>query len=313
MVQMLHSCRVKSSLSLVKDNYPKIAIMWQRKHHTVTYVMHGTSYDMAHAWVCISYDASFATWPVHVQCCCVSHLWSYLVRFTSGLSSYEAPVMIGEKRELPKKYKTFISHETCMHTGALMYLRFMCMHRLAVLTAVHKLSCTLHTMPTFRYCKSCLVYCTCSTWFWARLCHSRILPLGFPYQHLPLLWAYAQQRLRIRIGNQANVCKALGWCKHVSFLFHYWIWQHIQPCPSSHRCTDPGCLILWTSTCMCLIALFTRASTHILRAFHSADIGITTEATSNLSSTCVVLALVVNRQDCHPRPNSQQQPLQMSS
>ena len=61
---------------------------------------------------------------------------------------------------------------------------------------------------------------------------------------------------------------------------------------------------------MCLIALFNRASTHILRAFYSADIGviipITTDTTSNISSTCVVLALVAGRRDCPPRPNNQQ-------
>jgi len=41
-----------------------------------------------------------------------------------------------------------------------------------------------------------------------------------------------------------------------------------------------------------VIALFKKASTHILRAFYSADIGITTNTTSNLGSTYVVLALV---------------------
>ncbi len=51
------------------------------------------------------------------------------------------------------------------------------------------------------------------------------------------------------------------------------------------------CLNLWTNICLCLIAL-KRASIHILRAFHSADIGITTDTTSNISSTCIVLALV---------------------
>ena len=35
-----------------------------------------------------------------------------------------------------------------------------------------------------------------------------------------------------------------------------------------------------TSTCMCLTALFNRASTHMLRALYSADIGITTNTTS---------------------------------
>jgi len=34
------------------------------------------------------------------------------------------------------------------------------------------------------------------------------------------------------------------------------------------------CACLWTSTCLCLIALFRRASTHILMALYSADIGI---------------------------------------
>ncbi len=37
----------------------------------------------------------------------------------------------------------------------------------------------------------------------------------------------------------------------------------------------------------------------------SIDIGITTDTTSNISSTCVVLALVAGHRDCQPRPNSQ--------
>ena len=41
------------------------------------------------------------------------------------------------------------------------------------------------------------------------------------------------------------------------------------------------CLVLWTSTCMCLTALFNRASTHMLRAFYSADIGISINTTSD--------------------------------
>jgi len=60
------------------------------------------------------------------------------------------------------------------------------------------------------------------------------------------------------------------------------------------------CLNLWTSTCLCLIALFKRASMHHLRAFHSADVGTTIDKTSNLSSTCIVLALVAGRQNCQP-------------
>ena len=38
----------------------------------------------------------------------------------------------------------------------------------------------------------------------------------------------------------------------------------------------------------------------MLRAFHSADIGITTAATSNVSSMWIVLALVAGRRDCQP-------------
>ena len=46
--------------------------------------------------------------------------------------------------------------------------------------------------------------------------------------------------------------------------------------------------------------LFTQATTYILRAFHSANIGITNATTSNVNSTCIVLALVAGRQDCQP-------------
>ncbi len=46
------------------------------------------------------------------------------------------------------------------------------------------------------------------------------------------------------------------------------------------------CLVLWTSTCMCLNALFNRASTHILRAFYFAHIDITTDRSSNISCAC---------------------------
>ena len=49
------------------------------------------------------------------------------------------------------------------------------------------------------------------------------------------------------------------------------------------------CACLWTSTCLCLTALFRRASTHILRAFYSADIGIplTQPPTSALRALCL--------------------------
>ena len=54
------------------------------------------------------------------------------------------------------------------------------------------------------------------------------------------------------------------------------------------------CLVLWTSTCMCLIALFNRASTHILRAFYSADIGVM-NFSSPLDSIACCLMLVAGR------------------
>ena len=58
----------------------------------------------------------------------------------------------------------------------------------------------------------------------------------------------------------------------------------------------------WTSICLCLTAIFGRATTCILGAFYFADIGITTNTTSNVSSTCVVLALVAGHQNFQPRP-----------
>ena len=39
---------------------------------------------------------------------------------------------------------------------------------------------------------------------------------------------------------------------------------------------------------------------------YAAAIGMTTNTTSNFSCACIVLALVAVRQDCQPRPNSQQ-------
>ena len=57
------------------------------------------------------------------------------------------------------------------------------------------------------------------------------------------------------------------------------------------------CLLSGHSIKLCI-------SSSTVRAFHSADIGITTNTTSNISSTCLVLALVAGRQDCQPRPNS---------
>ena len=60
-------------------------------------------------------------------------------------------------------------------------------------------------------------------------------------------------------------------------------------------------------TTMCLLSghsIKLCISSSTVRAFHSADIGITTNTTSNFSSTCLVLALMAGRQDCQPCPNS---------
>ncbi|DBA86283.1 TPA: hypothetical protein ACH3X1_005780 [Trebouxia sp. C0004] len=51
------------------------------------------------------------------------------------------------------------------------------------------------------------------------------------------------------------------------------------------------CLVWWTSTCMCLSALLNRASTHILRAFYFANIGIKS-ASSCVRLTCFMPELV---------------------
>ena len=67
-----------------------------------------------------------------------------------------------------------------------------------------------------------------------------------------------------------------------------------------------ACLPEWTSICMCLPATFRQAAMYILRAFHSADIGITTETISNVSSAGVAL---VAGQPCL-RTVSRQQTLQ---
>ena len=66
-----------------------------------------------------------------------------------------------------------------------------------------------------------------------------------------------------------------------------------QPQRAGH---EPVCLVPeWTSICLCLSGVFAQASTHILRASYSSDIGVTTNTTS----------------DCQPRPNSQRQPLRL--
>ena len=72
------------------------------------------------------------------------------------------------------------------------------------------------------------------------------------------------------------------------------------------------CLVLWTSTCMCLIALFDRASAHILRAFYSADkVYPLIQPPIQLYMRC---ACARGRpSDCQPRPHSQQQTLQLIS
>jgi len=56
-----------------------------------------------------------------------------------------------------------------------------------------------------------------------------------------------------------------------------------------------------------------KSLTRVLSCIYFADLGITINTTFNLSSTCVVLAVVAGRQDWQPRPNSQQQnPLLLS-
>ncbi len=48
--------------------------------------------------------------------------------------------------------------------------------------------------------------------------------------------------------------------------------EQLQRVGHEPGCLVPGCVDKYL--CMCLIALFNRASTHILRALYSADIGI---------------------------------------
>ena len=50
-----------------------------------------------------------------------------------------------------------------------------------------------------------------------------------------------------------------------------------------------------------------KSLTRVLSCIYFADLGITINTTFNLSSTCVVLAVVAGRQDWQPRLNSQQQ------
>ena len=62
-----------------------------------------------------------------------------------------------------------------------------------------------------------------------------------------------------------------------------------------HAGHERVCLVLGSvNTCMCLTALFNRASTHILRAFYSADIGIMNLG-SPMDSVACCLMLVTGR------------------
>ncbi len=45
----------------------------------------------------------------------------------------------------------------------------------------------------------------------------------------------------------------------------------------------------------------------------SSDVGTSTDTTSDVSSTCVVLALVAGRQDCQPNSQQQTLPILLSS
>ena len=58
---------------------------------------------------------------------------------------------------------------------------------------------------------------------------------------------------------------------------------------------EPVCLVPGSvGTCMCLIALFNRAATHVLRAFYSADVGIM-NFNSPLDSIACCLMLVAGK------------------
>jgi len=73
--------------------------------------------------------------------------------------------------------------------------------------------------------------------------------------------------------------------------------EQLQRAGHEPVCLVPGSVDKYLPVPDCTLQ---RASTHILRAFYSADIGITTDTTSDFSSTCVVLALVAGRQDFQP-------------
>ena len=66
--------------------------------------------------------------------------------------------------------------------------------------------------------------------------------------------------------------------------------EQLQRAGHEHVCLVPGSV----DTCMCLIALFNRAATHILRAFYSADIGVMNFG-SPLDSVACCLMLVAGR------------------
>ncbi|DBA70691.1 TPA: hypothetical protein ACH3X2_012067 [Trebouxia sp. C0005] len=70
------------------------------------------------------------------------------------------------------------------------------------------------------------------------------------------------------------------------FIHPDWGIKHIQIAKESSFSAnhEPVCLVpgfCGRVICVCLIALFNTASTHIMRAFHSADIGVTTNTTSS--------------------------------
>ena len=87
--------------------------------------------------------------------------------------------------------------------------------------------------------------------------------------------------------------------------------QQLQRAGHEPVCLVPGSVDKYLCVPEC--PLQQSHSTHILRAFYFADIGITTDKSSNISCTCVVLALVAGRRDCQPCLHSQQQtPLLLS-
>jgi len=86
---------------------------------------------------------------------------------------------------------------------------------------------------------------------------------------------------------------------------------HLPASSRSHLTAQSTAGYSIMSTCLLHVSLLLHRHVYACWASYSVDIGICTDTTSNLSSTSVVLELVAGRLDCQPRPNSQQQTLQL--